>query len=660
MSYAASFLSPHDVPDPGLAGDLVTARFGMSTDLVGQYDSASSSALNALSSGDFSVPMENLDFPFNDLVPPSIGDAPLPDPVDPYESQMQPVVFPDLAALRATLELIEVTLEQVTLPVLDAQSPAVNIPDAPDDTLPDVPDDVPIVSDPTLPTSPSLDLPPVPVLEDVAIPAVPTIDNLTFEGVIPTADLTPPEPMFIYDEATYQSDLADAIKTKLYNDVTLGGSGLDADIEQAIWDRGLSRLNIELDKIHQQVLTNWETWNCEMPDGVLSGALQEIAFEDARTKLDANRDIIIKQADLAQENTHFAITSGMVYEKQIMDFTNQVNHRAFEVARFRVQAVIDIFNIRVNAFNAQMEGYKALAQVFESRIRAELTKVEIYRAQMEGAKLHGDLQVQKVEIYTRRVQALQTLIDLYRAQMEGARLQVDVDKAKIDAFRARLDAVVAQIGGVTAKFDLYQAQIAGETSKVDLYGKQVSAFATHVQASKIEADINLGETQSIIESNKDKISLLNAAIDKYKSDTQYELGKEDAGVKVYTAQVGEYEAEIKRESEYLKAKVDSFRAEVSSVMAGADLLIKEMDANLRAATALKEIHMEALKGAANIQSQKVSSALTGVSASAQVGYNASVANSYSKSASVSDVFSTSDITSAADDQRTSHIYNYRG
>jgi len=624
-------------PDVGLAGDLVEARFGMSSALVDLYNSQSTSALNSLSGYSFAIPLENLDLESLTAVEhPNIGDAPAPDAVAPYESQMQEVTFSDLEALRAALGLVEVTLDQVTLPVLSAIEPTVNLPDAPDDVLPDVPVDVPVPEEVVLPTTPDIDLPAVPVLEEITLPAVPVIENVTFEATLPTADLTPPEPMFIYDEATYQSDLADAVKTKLYNDITLGGTGLDSAVEQAIWDRALSRINIELDKTNQQVLTNWEAWNQEMPDGVLSGALQEVAFENSRTLLDLDRDILKQQADLAQANTHFAITSGMVYEKQIMDFTNQANQRAFEAAKFRVQAVIDAFNVKVLSFNARMDGYKVQAQVFEARIRAELASVELYRAQMEGAKIHGELQAQKVAIYTARVGALNTLIDLYQAQMEGAKLQIEVDRSRVDVFRAQVDAVVAQIGGITAKYGLYQSKIAGEVSKVELYSKQVDAFATQVSASKTEADINLAETQAQIESNKDKISILNAAIDKYKADSDYEIGKEEVGSRVYTAQIGGYTAEVGREESYIKASVDSYRAQVSEVMARAELVIKEMDANLRAATAAQEIAMEALKGAAQVQAQKIASALSSVSASAQIGFNGSISDAYSRQESSSD------------------------
>jgi hypothetical protein len=657
--------------DCGIRGDakyLVNDRFVQSMGLVRNFDSESSSALASLANADFSVPLENLNLFPTDPHPPAIGDAPVPDKVDAYESQAQEVAFPDLTALQALLGLVDVTVEQVDLPNLSAIEPTITLPDAPDDTIPEVPSDAPEVADPTVPSEPMLNMPAVPVLEDIALPAEPTIDYPVFEGMMPEMDLTPPEPMFVYEEESYQSDLADAIKLSLYNTVVNGGTGLDPEVEQAIWDRGLSRLNIELDKLHRQVLNDWGAWNQEMPDGILSGALREVDFEEVRTRLDANRDVSIEQARLAQTNSHFAITNGLVYEKQVMDYTNQVNQRAFEVARYQVAALIDIFNLKVNSYNAQLEAYKTLSQVYEARIRAELAKVEVYKAQIEGAKVKGELQVQKVEIYSKQVQALQIIIDLYRAQMEGARLQVDVDKAKLESFRARVDAAVAQIQGVTSKYNLYQAQLAGETTKVDLYSKQVDAYASQVNAAKTKADVNLAEVQAAIEQNKDKIATLGAAIDKYKADTQYELGKDETGSRVYAAQVGGYEAEVGREGEYLKALVESYKGQVSEAMARAEMIVKEMDANLRAATAAKELQVEALKAATAATSQKVASALSSTSASAQVGFNESLADTCSRSTQESTAVTTSYsdvsnitqqyITSSANDYRENHNYYY--
>lgn len=626
----------------GLATGPVLGRFEQSTSLVELYEEQSADLLDALSAADFTA--ETISTDFVEEVEPDPGDRPAVVRPAGYESVATPVAFPDLVALRDQLGLVETTIEQVTLPTLDVVAPGLSLPDAPTDSIPDIPTDVPVVADPELPVAPSYNIPEVPVLADVAVPSAPELVNPVFDAVLPTTDLTPPDPMFVYNEGTYDSNVADALRTKLYQDITFGGTGLESDVEEAIFDRASDRLEYELTKDYNAELNNWEAWNFEVPDGFLAANLREVLGEGTRRRAELNRDVLTKQAELAQENTKFAITSGLEHEQQLMTFTNQIAQRAFEVAKTTYGAVLDVFRAKVEVYLAQLEGYKSQASVFESRIRAELAKVEIFKAQMEGAKIAGELNAQKLDVYTKRVEAVQTLIDLYKVNMEGVRLRTEVDRVRIEGFRAVLDAKRAQIDGVTAKYNLYQAQLAGEQAKVDIYSAQVSAFGEVVAAKKIESDINLAELQAAIEGNRDKVAMLVAAVDKYKADTQYQASREDASTKAYSSEVAAYGADADRERAYVAGLVDTFRARVSQATAKAELLLKEADSNLRAATALKEIQIEALKGGANISAQKVASALASVSASAALGFSESVSNSYngSESRSASSTTATSE------------------
>jgi hypothetical protein len=56
-----------------------------------------------------------------------------------------------------------------------------------------------------------------------------------------------------------------------------------------------------------------------------------------------------------------------------------------------------------------------------------------------------------------------------------------------------------------------------------------------------------------------------------------------------------------------------------------------------------------------IQSQRVASALTSVSASAQIGFNASLSDAYSRSTAVSDTYVTTD--SQSDNHNENYNYN---
>jgi hypothetical protein len=566
---------------------------------------------------------------------PGVPDSPVPSKPAAFSPDVDAVAFPSLTEMRGDLAFEEIVITPPTLPALPPESPSITLPTAPTDALPEMPTDVPTIGDTELPATPSLDLPPVPVLEEVTLPAVPAIQTLTFDAVLPTADLTPPEPMFVWNEPTYASDIKDAVRTRLYNDITLGGTGLSAEIEAAIWARAIARLDIELEKEYRQVLSNFQNWNYEFPDGVLASALQEVITESNRRRQDTNRDISIKQAELAQQNTHFAITNGLVFEKQVMDFINLGNQRAFEAAKYTIEAAINIYNAKVAAFVARMEGYKVQAQVYEARIRAELAVVELYRAQMEGAKIHGELQMQKVAIYTSRVQAVATLIDLYRAQMEGAKIKTEVDRTRIEGFRALVEAKVAQIGGVTAKYNLYQAQLAGETTKVDLYGKQVQAYGTQVEAVKTVSQISIAEAEAKIEANKARVELLKAAIDRYKIEVEAETSEEDIKGRNYAANLQAYAAELQSFQQYAGNLVEVFKGQVQAAAAQAQAYVSQSEANLRAAVAATDVQGRAMETAAQVAGQMAASAMSSVNASATIGYNASESNSYSGQESLS-------------------------
>jgi len=80
-----------------------------------------------------------------------------------------------------------------------------------------------------------------------------------------------------------------------------------------------------------------------------------------------------------------------------------------------------------------------------------------------------------------------------------------------------------------------------------------------------------------------------------------------------------------------------------------------MDANLRAATASKEIQMEALKAVANLFTQKVASALTSVSANAQVGFNESLSQATQQSESDS----YSQVHTESHSEQFEEVHTYR-
>jgi len=556
------------------------------------------------------------------------------------EEPAEPAVDTDIAVATTTMSAEAPTLDDVdisaeTPPAMNVADPQFAIPDAPTDEFPVFSENAPDLTAIDYPTRPDIDLPAVPQLTDVSIPSPPEYNIADFEGTAPTADLTPPDVSFNFDEAAYTSAVGDELATKLLGDLQTGGSGLDEATEQAIYDRAISRQQTENEKVVNDALNFFASRGFTLPPGALSGAIIEANTRVAQIREDLNNDILIQQSNLAQKNTHFTISSSIEQEKGLMALHNQVQQRAFEVAQYTVEAAVKIYGIRVEAYKAQLEAYKALAQVYEVRIRAEIGKAEIYRAQIEGVKAVVEVDRARVEAYRAQVQGVATLIELYRAEMEGTRVRAEVDRTRVQSFGALVEAYRAQIQAVTARYEAYRYQIEGEKVKADMYRSQVEAYVAQVQAYKARADVDVSRAQVAVELNRGRVEVYRAEIERYRAEVQAAIAQAETEVKVEELEVGVYESQIKRYQAEVDATVRAFLGRVEELKAQIDLEIKEADVSTRTAIARYEMMTESIRSAARVSGQLAASAMASVSASADISHRESRSDSTSQSANAS-------------------------
>jgi hypothetical protein len=123
--------------------------------------------------------------------------------------------------------------------------PDINIPAPPPDEFPIFSTDPPSINDPEVPEPPSVVIPPLPLLEEINIPSPPEYSLPDFEGSPPTTDLTPPEPVFTWNEAQYDSDLLSALETKIFDMVVNGTTGLNEAWESAFLERMKNELILQ-------------------------------------------------------------------------------------------------------------------------------------------------------------------------------------------------------------------------------------------------------------------------------------------------------------------------------------------------------------------------------------------------------------------------------
>ena len=525
------------------------------------------------------------------------------------------------------------------IPGFTTPDPVIRVPDDPEVTWPKLtatpPDQVTI----PIPGAPEYDMPPVPIFAPIDIPSAPSMEIPTFDHELPIDDLEPPKEMFIYNEAVYSSELLNQLSSEIYQEIVAGSTGLTPEVEEAIWNRALSRLQEEDEKAYQEALNYFSSRGWSMPVGMLNGNILEVRSGIARRNLDINRDIMVQSSDLAQKNRHFALAQGTALEQLLTEHTNNVANRAFEAAKFTAQFAMEAYKARVEIYIARIEAIKAMAHVYESRIRAEIAKAELYKAQIEGAKLEVDIQKHLMEIYKLQVGAIHTMMEIYRVRMQGAEIHSSIEKNKVETFKAHVDAFVARIGANTAKYEAYQAQWAGEGIKVEAYKGMVDAYSSRIGAVKIQSDIQMNEIQAKIAVNNAKVQKYLADVEKYKADISRLIGEGDVSAKF--AQVGAhvYGEDVKVHGIDTEAAVREYASKVQELGHKVSYAVGYEQINGQKAIAYTEAVNRAKVAGAQMAAQLAAAALNSVSATASVGFTEgrsdTTTNSYNTSLSYS-------------------------
>lgn len=229
--------------------------------------------------------------------------------------------------------------------------------------------------------------------------------------------------------------LDDALVLKLATDLASGGTGLGAEVEQAIWDRADARLledqGREIDKVETAVAA--KGWN--MPTGVVNSMTMQISRDYARRRAELSSDIAIKQAELAQTNTHFVIEKSLAYV---------VEYRKY---------VIEKSLFLLKKYTAQVEAWKTVSLALISELEAE---VKLYEAE--------------VSAYATRVQSVKVAIEA----------KVAIVNAQIAQFKENVSMAVER-----EKLELEKAKEAASLQKASTqYGAQ---FASQMAASALGA-----------------------------------------------------------------------------------------------------------------------------------------------------------------------------
>ena len=516
------------------------------------------------------------------------------------------------------------------VPTFDKEAPSLLFPARPSPSTAVVPDSPVIDTDQDYPDAPVQVLPDVPTLEDLQIPDVPIITLPTFNEVVPTQTIVIPSSTFTWSEDPYSDAMLTAVTSALLERVQ-GGTGLDVTIENQIWDRSIQREDALSRRAKQELLQKEAQTGFSRPQGSTQAALDSIVQNTQNQSSTLSRDIAIKQAELEQSNMQQTITSIISLEQQLISHFDRVQDRALEAEKFSQQIFFDIYNAEVAKYNVELETYRAYVLAYETQLRAELTKLEVYKGELEGQRLVGELNQQLLQVYTAELSGLQTEVNLYKTQLEAINTRLSAENLKISVFKSEVDAFNSQIQAKNSEYQGYSTAVSAEATKMDAYTSEVRAFASRVDAYSKGIDADRVVSDVAIETEKLRVTQQSLKLDTYSKTVSAEVSAFQAQTLGYQGATTAYGAEVGAESARIQAETTITNQKIAHAQIKAQIALENAKINLANIEASAAQGLEALKATADVSASLASSSLAGLSNSSSVSHGLSLDNSLSES-----------------------------
>jgi len=457
------------------------------------------------------------------------------------------------------LETID-PLDSANLPAFSASEPTLKTHAEPSAYTPGALPNAPSLSDVKLPAAPDEELPDVPSFEDFVLPDAPELTKVDPPDMqLPTLDATAPEPVIAFNEEEYESELKDAAEAWLTNVIKNGGTGLAAAIEQAIWNRGMTREITAARRNLEAAIDEFAASGFPAPPGAVHARTMAIREDIQNRAEDLSRKIMEEQARLAQTNTHFGVEKGIGFVAMEMEHTRAIMERAFQLAKATADLSLAVFNAKVTAFNGRLDAYRTQAQIYEIHVRAALQDIENYKALLEGKRLEASLRQDEVALYRAQIDGVKALFSLYRDKLEGSLAQIQADRGRIDLFRAQIEGESLKISAKESEYNLYRAKLAGEKDKVAIYQSQVDAYNAQVQGAVAAFEAKKARYDSQLKSNALKLDGYKAAVEFKKALATNDNQRIIARIEEYKANNDTYRAQIAKAEAENRVRVEELR-----------------------------------------------------------------------------------------------------
>lgn len=243
-------------------------------------------------------------------------------------------------------------------------------------------------------------------------------------------------------------EIRTALKSWLKVQLTTGGTGLNSDVEDAIYYRARNRMELQRESRIDETENYWSSRNHTRPPGVLDKQIRAINEEESRNLTDLNRDIVVQQVTVEQNMVLAALERSINFGS--LNLEEQVEKSKFVLDKFL--KLVQAYDIRAKVEIAEAEArtniYSAQVRAYAAETEAEKTKIEAEIAEAQ-AKVQQEIAESNFNIERARLELQQSL-----AQFELEKTLLDSKTRVTERLMASAFGTVQTSAGVRYGFDL--------------------------------------------------------------------------------------------------------------------------------------------------------------------------------------------------------------
>lgn len=417
----------------------------------------------------------------------------------------------------------------------------------------------------------------------------------------------------------YATQMA-AIESQLTKYLT-GGTGLNADVEDAIYSRAREKMDVEAKRVQDAAYADAAARGFTLPTGALYSALARARQEAANNNAKSATDIAVAQAEMEQKNLQFAVTTSAALRKSMLDSTMSymqsfvsLNGQALQFAKHMMDADIEVYNTAVKVFTLRLDQYKAESSVYELKSRISMNAIEIYKAELQAYSATLGADKNKIDIYRSLIEAHSTSASMYKTQVDAVVSQASLEKLKLEMHQLAVQTFSAEVQAKNAEWQGYQAAIEGDLAAVKVFSAEVQAFDGQVNAYKAQITADVEKAQGVAASNSALIQKFNAEVGVFDVELKANIAEFSGKIEVEKSKLVEYQGELQRD-------LANNQNEVAIYKTSSEINIENARQKLTAVLEARKIVTSAMQAAAGVigDAVKVYSGPASAAASAMNG-----------------------------------------